>query len=180
MFRAEIPTAGGGRYLEVGPGHGFLLLTAAEVGRYDELLAVDLSEASVRQTEAIVEHFQPGCPVRVEKMDFLDAADLKPSTFDAVVMGEVLEHVEDPAQFLRRIADLATTDAFIFVTTCINSPAVDHIYLWRTTDSLEELIDACGLDIVKALRLPYEGTTLEESVARELPINVAYTLRTRA
>lgn len=179
MFRAEVPRKSGGRYLEVGPGHGFLLLTAAEVGDYDELLAVDLSEASVRQTETIVRHFRPDSNVQVLKMDFLDAGNLEPCTFDAVVMGEVLEHVEDPARFLRRIAELAREDAFIFITTCINSPAVDHIYLWRTTDSLEEMIAAAGLDIVKALRLPYEGTTLDDSVARELPINVAYVLRTR-
>jgi len=179
MFRAEIPATGGGRYLEVGPGHGFLLLTAAEVGGYDELLAVDLSEASVEQTETIVRHFQPDRNVRVRKMDFLDAADLKPRSFDAVVMGEVLEHVEEPERFLRRIAELAAEDAFIFITTCINSPAVDHIYLWTTTDSLEKMIEASGLDIVKPLRLPYEGTTLAESVERELPINVAYVLRVR-
>jgi 2-polyprenyl-3-methyl-5-hydroxy-6-metoxy-1,4-benzoquinol methylase len=179
MFRAELPRTGGGRYLEVGPGHGFLLLTAAEIGGYDEFLAVDLSDASVRQTETIVRHFHPDSSVRIRKMDFLDAADLEPRSFDAIVMGEVAEHVEDPARFLRRIAELATADAFIFVTTCINAPAVDHIYLWRTTDELEEMINASGLDVVKALRLPYEGTTLEESVARELPINVAYVLRAR-
>lgn len=177
MFRDEVPRDGGGRYLEVGPGHGFLLLTAAEVAGYDELLAVDLSDASVEQTSSIVKHFQPDSNVDVRKADFLDAGDLVAHSFDAVVMGEVLEHVEDPARFLRRIAELATPDAFIFITTCINSPAVDHIYLWRTTDSLEEMIEASGLEIVNALRLPYEGTTLEDSVARELPINVAYVLR---
>lgn len=179
MFREELPRTGGGRYLEVGPGHGFLLLTAAEVGGYDEFLAVDLSDASVQQTETIVRHFHPDRNVQVRKMDFLDAADLGARSFAALVMGEVLEHVEDPERFLRRIAELAADDAFIFITTCINAPAVDHIYLWSTTDSLEEMIDASGLDIVKALRLPYEGTTLEESVARELPINVAYVLRVR-
>ncbi len=177
MFREEVPRTGGGRYLEVGPGHGFLLLTAAEVGGYDEFLAVDLSDASVQQTESIVKHFQPESNVQVSKMDFLDAGDLREHSYEAVVMGEVLEHVEDPARFLRRIAELAADDAFIFITTCINSPAVDHIFLWRTTDSLEEMIEASGLVIVKALRLPYEGTTLEESVTRELPINVAYVLR---
>lgn len=177
MFRAEIPSTGGGRYLEVGPGHGFLLLTAAEVGGYDEFLAVDLSDASVRQTETIVRHFHPDRNVQVRKMDFLDAADLAPRSFDGIVMGEVLEHVEQPERFLRRIAELATEDAFIFVTTCINAPAVDHIYLWRSTDALEEMIEASGLEIVTPLRLPYEGTSLEESVARDLPINVAYVLR---
>jgi hypothetical protein len=115
--------------------------------------------------------------VQVRKMDFLDAADLAPQSFDAIIMGEVAEHVEDPARFFRRIAELATPDAFIFITTCINAPAVDHIYLWRTTDALEQMIEASGLDIVKPLRLPYEGMTLEETVARELPINVAYVLR---
>jgi 2-polyprenyl-3-methyl-5-hydroxy-6-metoxy-1,4-benzoquinol methylase len=179
MFREEVPRTGGGHYLEVGPGHGFLLLTAAEVGGYDQFLAVDLSDASVEQTQSIVRHFQPDANVQVEKLDFLEADDLAGQSFDAVVMGEVLEHVEDPARFLRRIAELATDDGFVFITTCINSPAVDHIYLWRTTDSLEDMISASGFDIVKALRLPYEGTTLEDSVARELPINVAYVLRVR-
>ena len=177
---APRPRSGGGRYLEVGPGHGFLLLTAAEIGGYDEFLAVDLSDASVQQTESIVRHFQPDSNVAVRKMDFLDAADLEPSSFDAVVMGEVLEHVEDPARFLRRIAELAKPDAYVFVTTCINAPAVDHIYLWRTTDALEEMIRDAGLEIATALRLPYEGTTLAESVERNLAINVAYVLTPKA
>ena len=113
---------------------------------------------------------------RVEQRDFLEAGDLEPGSFDAVVMGEVLEHVEKPDVFLRRIAELAKDDAYIFVTTCINAPAVDHIYLWRTTDELEEMILANGLEIVEPLRLPYEGKTLEESRELDLPINVAYVL----
>jgi 2-polyprenyl-3-methyl-5-hydroxy-6-metoxy-1,4-benzoquinol methylase len=91
-------------------------------------------------------------------------------------MGEVLEHVEKPDVFLRRIAELAKDDAYVFVTTCINAPTVDHIYLWRTTDELEEMITANGLKIVEPLRLPYEGKTLEESREQNLPINVAYVL----
>ena len=91
-------------------------------------------------------------------------------------MGEVLEHVERPDIFLRRIAELATDDAYIFVTTCVNAPAVDHIFLWRTTDELESMIVSNGLSIVEPLRLPYEGKTLEQSVEMDLPINVAYVL----
>ena len=91
-------------------------------------------------------------------------------------MGEVLEHVEQPEVFLRRIAELAKDDAFIFITTCINAPAVDHIYLWRTTDELEEMIEASGLVDRRAA-----ATALRRQVARgvprgALPINVAYVL----
>lgn len=176
LLHRTLPRNRSGRYLEVGPGHGFLLLAAIEVGAFDEFLGVDLSAASVEQTRTIVEHFHPEAPAKVELRDFLEAEDLEPGSFDAVVMGEVLEHVEQPEVFLRRIAELAKDDAYIFITTCINAPAVDHIYLWRTTDELEDMIVASGLTIVEPLRLPYEGKTLEESREQDLPINVAYVL----
>jgi 2-polyprenyl-3-methyl-5-hydroxy-6-metoxy-1,4-benzoquinol methylase len=176
LLHNTIPRDRGGRYLEVGPGHGFLLLDAIEVGSFDDYLGVDLSAASVEQTQTIVDHFHPDAPARVELRDFLEAADLEPGSFDAIVMGEVLEHVEEPEVFLRRIAELAKDDAYIFITTCINAPAVDHIFLWRTTDELEAMITGSGLKIVEPLRLPYEGKSLEESRAQALPINVAYVL----
>ena len=176
FLRRHLPSDRRGSYLEVGPGHGFLLLSAVEVGAFDDYLAVDLSAASVAQTRTFVQHVYPQAPARVEQRDFLTADDLEPGSFDAVVMGEVLEHVEQPGVFLRRIAELARPEAFIFVTTCINAPAVDHIYLWRSTDDLERLITDSGLRIVEPLRLPYEGKTLDESRAEALPINVAYVL----
>lgn len=176
FLRERIPVDRGGHYLEVGPGHGFLLLSAIEVGSFDDFLGVDLSAASVAQTQTIIDHFHPEAPARIELQDFLVADDLAAGSFDAIVMGEVLEHVEQPEVFLRRIFELAKDDGFIFITTCINAPAVDHIYLWRTTDELEAMIRASGLRIIEPLRLPYEGKSLEESRALHLPINVAYVL----
>ena len=179
FFRASLPPGRRSRYLEVGPGHGFLLLAALDVGSFDECLAIDLSAASIEQTRSVISHFRPDAVLRLEERDFLEADDLEPGTFDTIVMGEVLEHVERPEAFLSRIAELATDGAFIFITTCINAPAVDHIYLWRTTDELEAMIVAAGLDIVEPLRLPYEGKTLEQSRDLRLPINVAYVLTPR-
>src|SRR5262245_31196927 len=153
-FRARLPRDRGGRYLEVGPGHGYLFLTAMRLSRFDEFLGVDLSAASIAQTAAIVDFFCPGRRVRLEQHDFFEAGALEPGQFDAIVAGEVLEHVEQPAALLRRIAELVAPDAFIFVTTCVNAPAIDHIYLWRSTDELEMMIEENGLRLVDALRLP--------------------------
>jgi 2-polyprenyl-3-methyl-5-hydroxy-6-metoxy-1,4-benzoquinol methylase len=178
MFVETVPRDRKGKYLDIGPGHGFCLMKAMERGTFGEFLGIDISEASINQTQAILNHFAPEYEEKFELrlMDFLDATELEAGSFDAIVMGEVLEHVEQPDVFLRRIAELAKDDAYIFVTTCINAPAVDHIFLWRSTDDLEKMIEGTGLKIKSPLRLPYEGKSLEESQAEELPINVAYVL----
>jgi 2-polyprenyl-3-methyl-5-hydroxy-6-metoxy-1,4-benzoquinol methylase len=178
FFHDNLPTDKPGHYLEVGPGHGYFMATAASTGSFDDLKGVDISEASIEQTRAIMRHFAPEALERcdLQQCDFLAADTLVKGNYDAIVMGEVLEHVEQPEAFLKRIHELARDDAFIYVTTCVNAPAVDHIYLWRSTDDLEAMIEASGFKIVKALRLPYEGKTLEQARRLRLSINVAYLL----
>jgi len=179
FFERTMPRHRGGAYLEIGPGHGYYLMTAVASGAYDNVRGIDVSAASVAQTRAVLEHFCPEHLDRyhIEQRDFLDATDLPPESADAVVMGEVLEHVEQPDVFLRRIADVARPDAFIFVTTCVNAPAIDHIFLWRSPEEVDALVRACGLEIVESLRLPYEGKTLEACAEERLTVNLAYVLR---
>ncbi len=161
LFVETVPRDKTGKYLDIGPGHGYYLMKAMELGQFSDFLGIDISEASIKQTGAIIDHFKPEYKDRfkLELKDFLEAKDLEPASYDAVVMGEVLEHVEQPDVFLKRIAELTKDDGYIFITTCINAPAVDHIYLWRDTDSLEKMIEECGLKIKTPLRLPYEGKT---------------------
>ena len=177
FFTKTLPREKTGRYLEIGPGHGYFLMTAMRQSSFGDFLGVDISQTSIDQTRAVISYFAPELAARAQLdcMDFL-ACDLPQAGFDAVVMGEVLEHVEDPGAFLDSIRRAAAPDAYIYVTTCINAPAVDHICLFEGPEQLERLFADSGLRIRDQLIRAYEGKSVAESLDDRLPINVAYVL----
>lgn len=182
FFMRTLPKDKGGKYLEIGPGHGYYLMKALELGSFGSYTGIDISEASIRQTEAILDHFYPDAKDKIDlrQMDFLDADGLQAGSYDAIVMGEVLEHVENPLTFMKRIAELAKPDAYIYMTTCANAPAIDHIYLYECPKDVEDQFEAASLDIVESCILPYKGQTVERCIKDGLAINVAYTLKKKA
>jgi len=177
FFHQTLPQLDRGNYLEIGPGHGMFLLQALQHSGYDRFLGVDISPSSIALTQDVVRTIGRTKAKHLDllQMDFL-AADTLDGPYDAIVMGEVLEHVEQPGEFLRRIGDLATKESHIFITTCVNTPAVDHIYHFRTVADVETLIVESGLSIRQAQVVPYPGQELKTCIAAELPINVAYVL----
>jgi 2-polyprenyl-3-methyl-5-hydroxy-6-metoxy-1,4-benzoquinol methylase len=176
FFLKVLPKDKPGNYLEIGPGHGFNFMNAMRLTSFSYFKGIDLSPKSVELTQTILgsgffghfNHFQIAC------QDFLTEHDEK--IYDAIVMGEVLEHVEKPEEFLSKIRELSCPESFIYITTCINAPAIDHIYLFHSVEHLEELIQATGLVIKDRLVVPYEGLTIEETELQKLPLNVALQL----
>lgn len=176
FFQKEMSGRKGLRYLEVGPGHGVFFRNAIREGGYAHYLGIDISPTSLDLTRRLVSSdngLQENWELR--ESDFLQVDELDPG-FDAIVMGEVLEHVEDPSEFLRRVRDLARPGAFIYVTTAVNAPAIDHIFLFSSVDEVVQMCEVAGLRVVEILAPPYLGCTMEETVLKKLPINVALTL----
>ncbi len=176
-FAASIPTTATGTYLEVGPGHGVYMMTAMRLSQYDRFEGIDLSPTSVDMTKALLSSCAgPGvADYEIYCRDFLKD-DLHHDRYDAIVIGEVLEHVEKPLDFLKKIRELAVEGAFIFVTTPINAPAIDHIYLFDSFTAIEELVAQAGLSIKDYRQFPYPGQSVEQSIEQCLSINVALVL----
>ena len=177
FFLRTLPRDQKGRYLEIGPGHGANFLSAIRLGAYDTFTGVDISPTSIDLTRRLM---MRAVPERAGDVDLLleDFLNWHPSAavFDAIVMGEVLEHVEGPAAFLAQISALSGPQTYIHVTTCINAPAIDHIYLFRNSDEVEEMIGDNGLRVLDRYLGPHVGNTIEKCIAHDLPINVAYVL----
>jgi 2-polyprenyl-3-methyl-5-hydroxy-6-metoxy-1,4-benzoquinol methylase len=176
-FIGTIPANRDGRYLEVGPGHGMYMMSAMRKSGYSIFDGIDISPTSVAMTHDLLES---GCfgsfkNFRISLQDFL-ASDISRESCAAIVIGEVLEHVEDPGRFLVRTREIASDGAFIFITTPINAPAVDHIYLFESYDEIQNLVTGAGLHVVDSLLVPYPELSVEESMEQKLPVNVAMVL----
>lgn len=176
FFLESLPSVPGGAYLEIGPGHGFYLMDAMRRGACAHYLGVDLNAASVQQTRDILGSglFGDFGGYEVRQGDFLEWQP--EAEFDVVVAGEVLEHVDEPEAFLRGIYRATRPGGHIFVTTCMNAPMIDHVYLYRTFDEVLRQVDLVGLKVRDQLLLPYPGKTLEQAERESLTVNVALAL----
>jgi 2-polyprenyl-3-methyl-5-hydroxy-6-metoxy-1,4-benzoquinol methylase len=177
FFMQRIPTQARGRYLEIGPGHGIYLMSAMQHAPYEYFEGVDISPTSIELTRNVLNsgYFGQFGDYELFCKDFLQHEMTYPD-YDAIVMGEVLEHVEQPLEFLKKIRSLSRRDSFIYITTCINAPAIDHIYLFESLESLEAIIQSADLGVKDRLVVPYEGMSIEESIEKRMPVNVAYVL----
>lgn len=144
------------RYIDIAPGHGLLAMEVLQ--RFPGLKAtlLDISETSIRITNEILSAFQID-PSRFGFIngDFL-SVPIEGNNFDFISMGEVLEHVNDPGRFLERARRLLRPGGTMFMSTCANCPAIDHVYNFRNADEIRKIIRGAGLSIVKDRALPVE------------------------
>jgi 2-polyprenyl-3-methyl-5-hydroxy-6-metoxy-1,4-benzoquinol methylase len=176
FFLAELDRASVGDYLEIGPGHGFYLMQSMRLARFRTFTAVDISPTSVAMTESILQsrQFGPFNHYRIYQSNFLEWSDAR--QYDFIVMAEVLEHVEQPDVFLGKIRHLLSENGRAFITTCINAPAIDHIYLYTSVEQLAQQITQAGLAMISQRIVPYGELTLAASMEKQLPVNIAMTL----
>lgn len=158
------------KYLEVGPGHGLFLKTAVDTFPKEcEFLAIDISAQSLNLSKAILKYFRPEQNIGYINGDVLDM-DID-GECDFILMGEVLEHVSQPQKLLTKINSLLSQSGKAFISTCANSPAVDHIYHFTSTSHIQEMLEQCGFNIESETISTADDLPMDEIVRRQLTIN---------
>ncbi|WP_320173881.1 class I SAM-dependent methyltransferase [Maridesulfovibrio sp.] len=159
------------RYLEIGPGHGLYLAHSIEKMPNADITAVDISPASIKITRDVLDSFYGDqAKYRLECKDVHEMAD---SSYDFIVMGEVLEHVDDPSHILKKLHSVLIDDGYLFVTTCANCPAIDHVYLYDGVAAIRDQLESCGFRIVDDLALALSDRPEEEWKSRKELVNYA-------
>ena len=145
---------------------------------FDSYCAIDISATSVNITREFTKYSLRGQAKKnymVLQKDFFDfTSDDK---FDAIIMGEVLEHVENPTMFLEKIHDIAKDDAFIYITTAINAPQPDHIYHFKTIEDVLKMFADSNMEVVDQIALTANKVSIEKALKKKYAIVVGFVLR---
>ena len=177
FFQSYLADSRPQRYLEVGAGHGLFLVEAKR--RFSSLEAVvcDVSGASINICREIVEGFGMD-PKTVEfRCEDFFKVDLGGECFDFVAAGEVLEHVNNAPDFLKRLQGFVRPAGRVYLSTCANCPAPDHVYHFRNVDEIRKLVRGSGFIIEQEIFLAAENVPAQLWEEQLVTVNYAAILR---
>ena len=140
-------------HVEVGPGHGWFLNLGLSFGA-EKVVGFDISEQSANLSSTLlrVRGFDPGrWDIRVR--DAQAHIPLEDGCADTFMAGEVLEHIPDPAGFLREAARVMRPGGAAWITTAANAPAVDHLYLFHSADEIRDMIRGAGFTLERDIEI---------------------------
>lgn len=155
-------------YLEIGAGHGLYVQEALrQIKDLKTVDVLDISETSLNLCKDLVKNDR----IRFIKEDFL--ALETPALYDFISIAEVVEHLESPDEALQKIYTLLNNNGIVFISTPVNSPMIDHIYLFRSIEDIKTTIKQNGFEIIKDVFKSSEPYSYEESLVRKVPIMYA-------
>lgn len=157
-------------YLEIGPGHGLLLYFAARSPLIGSITGWDVSESSLAMTRHTMEAMGVQCTFKLELHNILEPPFVQ-EAYDAVVLSEVLEHLDRPEMALATVLQALKPGGLAFFNVPVNSPAPDHIYYWGSPVEVEELVRTIGFTIVDSDAAPATGYSLERALRRKVTVN---------
>lgn len=171
-IKETLPSIRAQECLEIGVGHGLLLSHAMRQLPDSNFRVVDISETSIGMAKKTLKHFGTSSrPVDFILSDIREYKSDRP--FDFIIMGEVLEHVEDPKSLLMAVKSILAENGRFYITTCANCPAIDHVYLYDSVEAIIEMIEDCGFRIVNDVHLPVDDVPKDDWKLKRVGINYA-------
>lgn len=147
LRRLESLKPGKGRLLDVGPNVGTCLALARERGW--QVAGIEINADAARYCREA-----RGLDVRAGT---LDDRPFALSTFDAVLMGDVIEHLPDPHRALDQVRELLAPGGLLLISTpdiagwagrLLQVKPEEHLYYFSPI-TMRALLEKCGYELVE-------------------------------
>lgn len=131
-------------FAEIGVGSGVYSRRILQRAPAARGIGYDISPSSKAFAEDHVRAF--GLADRYETV-LADAMadDIQPVDF--LICIEVLEHLEDPVAWLRRLREAVRPGGRAFITAALNAAQLDHIYLYENVEQVIDQLRAAGFGV---------------------------------
>lgn len=139
-----------GRVLDIGTGHGYYLARLLSEKPLWHGIGIDISPYACNYAKYIVtaegvsqEKF------KIVQMDIQKDILKLNIDYHAIILAEIIEHVEDPILIIKNAEARLIKNGIVFFTTAINSAASDHIQLFKTPEEVKSVIRSSSLKIIR-------------------------------
>lgn len=129
-------------FFEVGVGCGAYSKATLETLPSARGIGFDISQFSLDYTAQVLEAFELRGRYQIINKDIRFGYSEKS---DFLICQEVLEHLENPAEFCHWLSNMIAPGGYGYITAALNAAHSDHIYLFHTPTELEKMVRAAGL-----------------------------------
>jgi 2-polyprenyl-3-methyl-5-hydroxy-6-metoxy-1,4-benzoquinol methylase len=142
-FRSNLlPRIAGAKiFFEVGVGCGMYSKVTLEAYPTMRGVGFDISQFALDYTGKVMEAFGLRDRYHLENRDIRLGYE---QLADFLICQEVLEHLENPAEFCRWLFALVRPGGVAYITAALNAAHSDHIYLFHRPDELEGMLRDAG------------------------------------
>lgn len=163
FFRDTVTKLSPKKFAEIGVGTGIYSLFALLQFPNVKGVGVDLSETSLKFAMNLLSQ---GDLLERYETNLCDITKTRiPIECDLLLSIELLEHLEEPVEFLKAVRLNIGVGGNAFVTAAINAAHADHIYLYKSASEVELHLKEAGLKVVDSLfELAYEPRRNSEVV----------------
>jgi len=130
--------AANGKVIEVPVGTGIFLSEFMEHNGGWAATGCDISKSAIDFAKRVIELNNPKQINLFEKDIFEIEEETK---YDAIICGELLEHVDNPQDLLSKLSSLLCDGGQLFLTTAIWAASIDHIYLFKSVNEVRKMVD---------------------------------------
>jgi len=173
-----LPTVKEGEFgAELGVGHGLFHSEFLKACPKMRSKLLDISPSSLQTTLKMIKEtgLDPNRATPI-KCDVQKDNPLEDHSLDALLMGEIIEHIQDGARVMAEMSKKMKPTGRCYFSTAANSPAEDHILLFKTVDEIRTFIKKAGWKINKEHLGTLNGLSVEESEKGNHNINYAAVL----